>query len=179
MEKNIIRQLLPQDKEAYEEYRRDFLENGCFDLYSRELLAKFEKYDGDFFSFLALLDKNSRPAADSGRVPQLEYCLFDKAGRIVGSVRIRTGMTSELAVSTGNVGYDVRPAARRNGYGLTLLKFALDYFKEETNETAIIVSASQGNAASQRIIESCGGIFQYFWEEPGEEEPLKIYRFSL
>jgi predicted acetyltransferase len=77
---------------------------------------------------------------------------------IVGCVRLRLGLTPDLENEGGHVGYDVRPSARRRGYGTTLLRLALVEARALGLER-VLVTCDDDNIGSIQVIERNGGVF--------------------
>ena len=74
----------------------------------------------------------------------------------------------------GNISYDVRPTERRKRYGSAMLELLLDVCCEEGRKW-VCVSSEKGNVASQKIIESHGGIFEKEFYDDFEGAGLKYW----
>ena len=59
----------------------------------------------------------------------------------------------------GNIGYDVRPAFRKRGYGTEILKLTLDKAKEN-NMDKVLITCDDDNVPSWKIIETNDGILE-------------------
>ena len=75
----------------------------------------------------------------------------------VGYIGIRTKIDDNWLKWCGNIYYTIRPSKRGQGYGTKMLELALKEcrklgFKE------VFTSASEGNIASEKVIENNGGI---------------------
>ena len=77
-----------------------------------------------------------------------------------------------------NIGYDISPLSRKRGYGITLLKLALEK-ATMINLDKVLITCDDDNIASKRIIENNGGIFEskIFKEENKKE--LRRYWITL
>lgn len=91
----------------------------------------------------------------AGHVPSAELWLED-GGRILGCVRIRTVLTPELEIEGGHIGYDVRPAQRRRGCGVKLLRLALIEARA-LGIARVCITCDDDNVGSIRVIERNGG----------------------
>jgi len=139
------------------DYRESFLnlvmdylrqkEDTYTDLY-KPALANFNRY------VKKLLDHARGIHLPEGEVPYSTYWLMDRYGKIYGNVRIR----HHSLYVYGNIGYDIRPSARGQGYGTILLRLALDKARE-LDIKRIKIACDQRNKASIRVIEKNGGVF--------------------
>ncbi|HHY09146.1 MAG TPA: GNAT family N-acetyltransferase [Firmicutes bacterium] len=76
----------------------------------------------------------------------------------------------------GHLGYSIHPKERGRGRGVHLLNFALEYCRG-LGIWRVVVSAGKNNSASKRLIEKCGGIYQYSLNINAAEEYL-VYWFG-
>lgn len=76
--------------------------------------------------------------------------------QILGSSRLRHRLTPELEQLGGNIGYDIRPSARRRGLGTTLLRLTLKR-AQAIGLTRVRITCDADNVASIRVIEKNGG----------------------
>lgn len=83
---------------------------------------------------------------------------------LVGILCIRYELTHELEAMYGNIGYNVRPSKRRNGYATQMLHHALKICKEKGLEK-ITLGCHSDNLASVSVIKKCGGILIDIVEE--------------
>ena len=118
------------------------------------------RYTADAEHFPAYLAKrrtrdNERELA-SGRVPDSHYWLLEER-RILGCSRLRHRLTPELEREGGHIGYDIRPSARRKGYGTLLLQLTLERAWAMGIER-VRVTCDADNTASVRVIEKNGGL---------------------
>jgi GNAT superfamily N-acetyltransferase len=98
-----------------------------------------------------------------GYVPQV--VLWWVAGReYLGRINIRHPLNRGLLLRGGNIGHGIRPSARRQGHATAMLAAALPLAAAVGIREAR-VDCDVGNAASRRVIEKNGGVFQY--EERG------------
>lgn len=87
----------------------------------------------------------------------------------VGRLSIRHRLTPHLLYHGGNIGFEVRPTARRRGHATAMLAAALPLAAELGIDRAR-VDCEVGNAASRRVIEKNGGVLDeerdgsyFFW----------------
>jgi RimJ/RimL family protein N-acetyltransferase len=103
-----------------------------------------------------------------GYVPQTN--LWWVAGdEYLGRLSIRHRLTPHLLYHGGNIGFEVRPSARRRGHATAMLAAALPLAAALGIDPAR-VDCEADNVASRRVIERNGGVFDqerdgslYFW----------------
>ncbi len=79
------------------------------------------------------------------------------SGRVVGEVYLRYALTPALERDGGNIGYQIRPGERAKGYATQALRLALEHLGKMGLRRALL-TCSDKNAASIRVIERCGGV---------------------
>jgi len=122
-------------------------------------VARYDLALEDFDAYLARLERSSqRELLPEGWVPGAEFWLDDGAGQVVACVRLRFWLTPELEVEGGHIGYDVRPSARRRGFGTAALQLALPEARLH-GLSRVLLTADADNIGSIAIIERSGGIF--------------------
>jgi predicted acetyltransferase len=139
-----------------EELREAFVDMAAEFAASGEL-----RYAADAEDFIAYLTvrrerEESGQEAPAGWVPDSHFWLVDE-GRVLGCSRLRHRLTPELEREGGHIGYDIRPSARRKGYGTLLLRLTLARAWAMGMER-IRVTCDADNAASARVIEKNGGM---------------------
>jgi predicted acetyltransferase len=109
-----------------------------------------------------------------GYIPADEFWLLDKlAEMIVGAIRLRHALTPYLLERGGNIGYTIRPRARRKGCGTHMLALLLQKLNDPAWQQAhrlhldrVLVTCNVENTGSARIIESNGGVLENrVWSE--------------
>lgn len=75
---------------------------------------------------------------------------------IIGRSALRHQLTPALEHEGGHIGYDIRPSARRRGYGTFILALTLEKARSLGLERALL-TCDTDNIASARIIEKNGG----------------------
>ena len=88
--------------------------------------------------------------------------------------RLRLGLNAALEVEGGHIGYDVRPSARRQGFGSLALQLTLREARQRGLER-VLLTADADNHASTRIIEKCGGMLSEAATSPESGKPIRRY----
>lgn len=159
----------PNEKyqESFENYAlayRNISDEHYFSKY-RNALENFQGYLNTLHDY-----SNGKDLAQ-GEVATSTFWLIDKK-EVVGVVRIR-----HLEVDcAGHVGYDISPDYRNRGYGLEILKLALEKVKE-IGIKEVILTCNVDNIASKKIIEKSNG--ELLGTIFDEEENECLYRFSI
>ena len=91
-----------------------------------------------------------------GLVPATEFWLV-RGSRYVGRVAVRHRLTRKLRRLGGSIGYAIRKAERRKGYGTMILKLVLPRARR-IGLRRVLVTCNSKNVASRKIIERNGGI---------------------
>ena len=83
------------------------------------------------------------------------YLIF--AGDVaIGQLDVRDSLTETLKQYGGNIGYSVHPAYRNRGIATWALRTGLEMLARK-GLTVALLTCADGNAASIRVIEKCGG----------------------
>jgi len=161
-------------REYHDEGRHDWLDEDVFD--ARDEFARYcaavgagVERPGEPDFYLSQLYGTTLPGewAD-GYVPQT--VLWWAAGdEYLGRLSIRHRLTPHLLYFGGNIGFEVRPSARRRGHATAMLAAALPLAAALGIDPAR-VDCEAVNAASRLVIERNGGVFDeerdgsfYFW----------------
>jgi len=148
----------------------------------RDLVAEFAAADekfvpfvlsfehADFDALLAKLDECARGVGlPDGFVAHSTYWLVRGSSEVVGVSNVRHALTATLRREGGNIGYGIRPSARRQGYGSAILRMSLN--KAATlGLTRVLVTCAKANIGSSKVILRNGGVLESeeFLPERGE-----------
>jgi predicted acetyltransferase len=115
--------------------------------------------DGSLWRYLAGLTGRPpwrQPA--SGWAPQIAYW-WTAGDEYLGRLNLRPRLTPDLLRRGGNIGYDVRPTARRRGHATAMVAAALPLLAARGIDPAR-VDCDDDNLASRRVIERNGGVLE-------------------
>ena len=99
--------------------------------------------------------------------------------RVVGMIDFRHHINHpHLSEYGGHIGYSVRPSERKKGYAKEMLKQVLAFVKDY-GLSKVLVTCYENNAASEKTILSCGGIFERNTVEPKTQKVVKRYWINL
>jgi predicted acetyltransferase len=125
---------------------------------------------GDAAALIARFERD-RSGLDlpAGFVPHSTLWLVRGGMEIVGVSNLRHSLTPFLLREGGNIGYGIRPSARRNGYGREILTLTLSKARE-LGLSRVLVTCGKGNLGSSCIILGNGGVLESeeFSAERGE-----------
>ncbi len=142
-EKEIIR-----IKKEYDKNNEDY--NG----------ASFIKSIDNYAEVINSLDKSANGIVDNPAwVPNTCYVAINSEGKIVGVGALRHYLNDNLMKSGGHIGYSVVPSERKKGYGTKILSLILEKAKDK-NIDNVLVTCSENNIGSIRVIENNGGILE-------------------
>jgi predicted acetyltransferase len=106
--------------------------------------------------YLADLRGEAPPVSwPDGYVPQSVYW-WVAGDEYLGRLAIRHRLTPHLLEEGGNIGFEVRPSARRRGHATAMLAAALPLAAALGIDLARL-DCDEGNSASRRVIEGNGG----------------------
>ncbi len=139
---------------------------------------RYESARGDFPAYLERLlnaarDENLPP----DRVPANNFWLVSD-NRILGRSTLRHRLTSALKHEGGHIGYDIRPAERRKGYGSLILKLTLLKAKE-LGLSRVLLTCDADNIGSVKVIENNGGVLSGRAISKKNNKPILQYWIEL
>lgn len=144
---------------------REQLEKVCFDSWAAEYgffhyWETMLKGDIDFLiEFLPKMVKQEN-LPENHHVPCTFMCAFDAEHNLVGRVSIRHHLNDSLQKEGGHVGYAVMPEFRRKGYATEMMRWAMEYCKNELGLNRILVTCDDDNIGSIKTIENNGGVLE-------------------
>jgi Predicted acetyltransferase len=114
----------------------------------------------DFDAFLARLDACARgEGLPPGFVAHSTWWLVRDASEVVAVSNLRHALTAALLREGGNIGYGVRPSARRRGFGTAILAKSLTQ-AAKLGLGRVLVTCAATNPGSVKVIVRNGGIFE-------------------
>ena len=129
----------------------------------------------DFDAFLRKLDDCSRGVGlASGFVPHSTYWLVHGGTEVVGVSNIRHTLTEALRREGGNIGYGIRPSARRCGFGTTILRQSLAE-AAGLGLDRVLVTCAKTNVGSVKAILRNEGVLESEEFLPGRDEIVQRY----
>jgi predicted acetyltransferase len=113
----------------------------------------------NFPALIARLEENSKGLGlPDGFVAHSTYWLVTDS-EVLGVSNLRHSLTPALRKEGGNIGYGVRPTARRQGYGSDLLRRTLQRAKE-LGLAKVLLTCGEGNLGSVNVILANGGVLE-------------------
>lgn len=143
-------------KESFEKMVKDYEKNGEEEYYNMHKVGL-----DDFEAYVDKLLNNAKGInLPKDRVASSTYWLVNKNKEIVGCIRIRKELNSEILRNIiGHIGYDISPSNRRRGYGELILKLGIEEAKK-MNVIPLLITCKEDNYLSRKVIEKNGGVFE-------------------
>lgn len=114
-----------------------------------------------------------------GRVPAATYFSVRKSdNKIIGLINIRYELNEYLENFSGHIGYSIRATERRKGYGRKQLLLALEKCLEIPINN-VLITCIENNIGSEKVIKSCGGIYEDTRYSEEEKYNFKRYWIDL
>ena len=159
----------------YEEYRREFLENGD----SMDGTGPMRRIESGRDWLAHVRSYESPDTLPAGKVLATQYLLVRESdGKLLGMLQLRHYLNDYLARIAGHIGYSVRPSERRRGYARRMLAMALDEARA-LGLDRVMISCAVDNEGSRRTILANGGEFDStVWDEE-DGETLERYWITL
>lgn len=154
-------------RQAIEEYARQGLEVSHFfggsEACPQGLFARFAEY-------------RAGQNLPQGYVSATHLWLVE-GGEFLAEANIRHRLTPALERFAGNIGYAVRAGRWGRGLGTRLLAGALQYAKAPLGLTRVLITCSDENIGSARVIEKNGGVWWDTIENVIDGKPRATRRY--
>ena len=146
-------------------YARECFESG---------IPKYSGVEQDPEAYLSGLVERSKAVSElsNGFLPSTTYDCISNS-EILGAIRVRKGTNSNVENVIGHIGYETRPSARGKG----VASFLLAWVRDHAVIDPVIVTCSINNAASQKVIENCGGVYLCNYTDESEGT-VRRYRLA-
>jgi predicted acetyltransferase len=129
----------------------------------------------DFPAFLQRLEQCARGSEISnGFVAHSTFWLVEDGRQVVGVSSLRHSLNDNLRRDGGNIGYGIRPTARRRGFATLILQETL-LKARELGITRALVTAEKGNIGSIKTILKNGGVFESEELLPGYNDVMQRF----
>ena len=145
-------------------YRQEMLDAGS----SMDGCSGLENFE-DAARWLDRVRRLTRPeTCPEGLVPSDTYlALRLKDRRVVGMIDLRHSIDHPvLSTWGGHIGYSVRPSERGKGYAGEMLRQLLPHARQ-LGLSRVLVTCSEDNPASEKVIVKNGGVFDSTYEHDG------------
>lgn len=96
----------------------------------------------------------------------------------LGRASLRHTLNASLREFGGHIGYEVRPSARRQGHGKTILRLTLGRARE-LGLKRVLISCDTDNLGSRGVIEGNGGVLEGEFVLDYHPKPLRRYWITL
>ncbi len=117
---------------------------------------EIEAIEADFAQFVESLSDHQQGLELPEKMVDYSTYWLTYEDELIGTARLRHRLTDELAISYGNIGYDVKPSARAKGFATKLLAMMLQKAGDLGLEKVLLTCEAE-NPASARVIEKNGG----------------------
>ena len=157
----VLVQPSPAYRETFLQGAAEFAAEGRLDsTYAAFLGYDYNLLERDFSGFVeALLKLHDLDRLPAGWFPDRVLWLVE-AEEYLGQASIRPELGSMYLITYGgHIGYSIRPARRRRGYGTAILGLALEEARR-MGLKRVLVTCDADNTASKKIIEANGGRFE-------------------
>ena len=111
----------------------------------------------DYVAALRAQSKKETPRP-AGWVPCTTWWWVDGPDYL-GRIALRHQLTDRLRETGGHIGYDVRPAARRQGHATAMLRAVLP-LAHGMGLNPVLVTCDTDNLPSRRVIQANGGVLE-------------------
>jgi predicted acetyltransferase len=143
---------------------------------------RIRQIEADFARYIAAItDQSGSLRLPTGEVvPKVPFSVLwlVEGAEFVGETHVRHELNDYLIKEGGHVGYGIRPARRRQGYGKLILALALEECRR-LGLRRVLVTCLEDNVASARIIEANGGELENVIADPAGRGALRRYWIAL
>ena len=152
-----IRLVLPtmEHREAAEQYKQEFFENG-----QETINGSAQLHNMEYIEWLKNIQNNrcAQTVRADWVIADTFFAVRESDNQIIGMIDIRHSLDNEfLTQFGGHIGYSVRPSQRRKGYAADMLRQALDYARS-IPLSKVMLGCFSDNIASINTIRKCGGV---------------------
>ena len=169
----------PRHARSYVAALREGFRRGAQERVSERRIRQIE---ADFAGYVeAITDQTGRVRLPTGQIlPKVPFSVFwlVEGDEFIGETHVRHRLNDYLIREGGHVGYGIRPARQRQGYGKLILALALDECRG-LGLRRVLITCLQDNVASARIIEANGGALENVIADPAGRGPLRRYWIAL
>lgn len=134
--------------------------------------------EADFGPLLAALRRFEPPAELPQGYVHSEYRWLVGGDTYLGRVSLRHTLNDRLRQFGGHIGYEIRPSARRQGYGKQILALALGRARD-LGLTRVLITCDVDNLGSRGVIEANGGELEGEFHLDFYEKPIRRYWITL
>ena len=113
---------------------------------------------------MAVMSDDSMPIAPG--LVHATYWWIVEDGEVAGSISLRHRLNEFLLEAGGQIGYSVRPTARRRGLASWALGEVLEHARTRRGLDRVMISCRDDNPGSARTIERNGGVLEDIRETP-------------
>ncbi len=169
--------LIKPEETYYESYQEAVMQ-----FHERGITAFLFLPEGLSFDEVAkyLEDHEKGIGLPEGWVPETRLWMVDEeTNAFLGEVDIRHSLTDALLKFGGSIGYGVRCDRWGQGIGTKMLEHALEYAREQLHLEKVLLTCSDTNYGSARVIEKNGGVLQDRIENVVDGEPRLTRRYWI
>ena len=158
----LVRPVLEMKEEALA-YREEHFEKGEKIICGSELFDQTESYE----EWLDSVTRNTSPETvnENWVVTDTFFAVRKSDNKIIGIIDLRHTLNDFLK-DLGNCGYSVRPSERKKGYATKMLGQILLVAKA-AGMKEIHISVEKENAASVKVIQKNGGVYERSFSHEG------------
>ena len=157
--------------------------------YRKEMMDNHDSFDGcsslDRYEDIEKWDLNIKLFEKPDTVPPgyslgYEYLYLD-GDDVIGMINLRPMAESHpyLKKYGGHIGYSIRPSRRKQGIGTEMLRDVLKLCREEYGLKRVLVTCSEDNEGSRKVILNNGGVLENRILFPPEYRMIEMFWISL